>query len=396
MVVVSIIGKSIKSLQNVLNELSVALGSEPVTASAYSQLRGHLKHTAFIELNREVLLPFAEEQAQKRYQGFRVLAGDGSRIRLPEHPSVRKEFGAIVTCNGQDATVSGDYLCGQGYVLYDVLNKVVIDGQLAKSDAYEVDLAIAALAYTNADDLLLHDRNFAAYAYLATLVHAHRHFVIRCSSGSFAVAQQLFAADQETSRTVTLLAPTAKRTQLRAEGLPLTLTVRFVSLRLSTGELEVLVTSLLDEQRFPHAEFQVIYHLRWGVETLYDVIKNRLSLENFSGRTATVVRQDFHATLFLTGLESLLTQDADQRLDERSRDNRLGQTVNNMVSFHAIKLHAFQLLCSDLPPATLLDQLTKLFLMNPTYTRRNREVQRRKTKLNAALNFHKRLRKHCF
>lgn len=396
MLIVTIVGKSIKSLQNVLNELSIALGSEPATASAYSQLRRYLNHTAFTELTREVLLPFAEEEAQKRYKGFRVLAGDGSRIRLPDHPSVRKEFGAIATCNGQDATITGDYLCGQGYVMYDVLNKIVIDGQLARSDAYEVDLAIASLAYTNEDDLLIYDRNFASYYFLATLVHAHRHFVIRCSSGSFAVAQQLFAADQETSRCVTLSAPTAKRKQMRTEGLPLTITVRFVAVRLSTGELEILVTTLLDELDFPSAEFKTIYNLRWGAETFYDLIKNRLSLENFSGKTAHAVLQDFHATLFLTTLESLLTQDADQLLDERSRENRLGQTVNNMVSFHALKLHAFQLLVSDLPPAALLDQLTKLFLMNPTYTRRNRDVPRRKTKLNSALNFHKRLRKHCF
>lgn len=393
---VTILGKSIKSLQNVLNELSVSLGSEPVTASAYSQMRQHLKHTAFIELNRAVLVPLAEEQVGHRYQGYRVLAGDGSRIRLPEHPSVREEFGAIVTCTGQDATVSGDYLCGQGYVLYDVLNKIVIDGQLARSDAYEVDLAIDSLAHTHADDLLLFDRNFAAYPFLAALVHRQRDFVIRCSSGSFAMARALFAADQETSRTTTLSAPSGKRAALREAGLPLSITVRFVTVRLSTGELEILVTSLLDEERFPTAEFKAIYFLRWGVETLYDLLKNRLSLENFSGKTAQAIRQDFHATLFLTGLESLLTQEADQRLAERSQQNRLGQTVNNMVSFHAIKLHAFQLLLSDLPPETVLEQLTKLFLMNPTYTRRNRDVPRTKTKSNAALNFHKRHRKHCF
>jgi Transposase DDE domain len=396
MLFMTILGKSIKSLQNVLNELSVAMGCELVTASAYSQLRRHLKHTAFIELNREVLVAYAAEAAQKRYQGFRLLAGDGSRIRLPEHPTTREQFGAIVTCNGQDATVTGDYLCGQGYVLYDVLNRIVIDGQLARSDAYEVDLAIAAVAYTNADDLLLYDRNFASYRFLATLVQRKRHFVIRCSSGSFAVAQQLFAADQETSCVVTLTAPSAKRKLLRAEGIPLTIRVRFVTVRLDTGELEILVTSLLDEQRYPRTAFKTIYNLRWGVETLYDVIKNRLSLENFSGKTAQAVLQDFHATLFLTTLESLLTQEADALLDERSQANQLGQTVNNMVSFHAIKLHAFRLLLSDQPPAALLDQLTKLFLMNPTYTRRNRDVPRHKTKLNSALNFHKRRRKHCF
>jgi len=70
-----------------------------------------------------------------------------------------------------------------------------------------------------------------------------------------------------------------------------------VTVRLSTGELEILVTSLLDEEGYPTAAFKEIYNLRWGVETLYDVVKNRLSLENFSGKTAHAVLQDFHALI---------------------------------------------------------------------------------------------------
>lgn len=396
MMLLSILRKSVKSLQNVLNELSLELNLPLVTASGYSQRREQLSHSALIELNRELIVPFYREQEPRMYKGFRILAGDGSNIRLPEHPTIREQFGAIVTCNGQDATVTGDYPCGQAYVLHDVLNKIVIDGQLAPAGTYEVELAIASLDYTDETDLLIYDRNFASYRFLATLVERKRHFVIRCSSGSFAAAQALFAADQETSRLATLSVPAAHKKQSRQEGYPPAIQVRFVAVRLSTGELEVLVTSLLDSECFPSADFKYIYNLRWGVETLYDVIKNRLSLENFSGKTALSVLQDFHATIFITGLESLLTQDADQRLDQRSQETKLAQTVNNMVSFHAIKSQLFPLLYSDLEPQALLNKLTQLFLMNPTYSRRTRDVPRHKIKTNSALNFHKRRRKHCF
>ncbi len=390
--------KGSKPLQNVLNELSFKDYSDPMSASAYSQMRSHLKQTAFIELNREILIPFAVEQKQNRYRGWRLLAGDGSRIRLPEHKTVRNEFGAIATCNGQDATVIGDYLCGQAYVMYDVLNKVVIDGKLGRSDAYEVDMAIESLAYTDEKDLLIYDRNFASYRFLATHIEKNRQFVIRCSSGSFAAARALFDADiEEASQIVTLTAPKGKkRRELNAEGLPLSITVRFVTVRLSTGELEILVTSLLEEQSYPASEFKAIYNFRWGAETLYDVIKNRLSLENFSGKTALAVKQDFYATLFLTNLESVLTDDADQLLAERSSHNKHSQTVNNMVSFHAIKYQAFELLHSDADSGLILEHLTKLFLKNPTYLRTEREVPRQKTKLTAAVHYHKRHRKHCF
>ena len=392
----SILRKSVKSLQNVLNEISLELNLALVTASAYSQRRAQLNYSAFIELNRELIIPFSVAQGPRTYKGLRILAGDGSKIRLPEHATIRERFGAIATCSGQDATVTGDYPCGQAYVLHDVLNKIVIEAQLAPASAYEVELAIQSLASTTVNDLLLYDRNFASYRFVATLTQRQQPFVIRCSAGSFAVVQALFAANQETSQIATLAVPAAHKKECRQVGYPPSITVRFVAVRLSTGELEVLVTSLLDAEYFLAADFKSIYNLRWGVETLFDVIKNRLALENFSGKTAHAVLQDFHATIFITGLESLLTQEADQQLDQRTQANKLGQTVNNMVSFHAIKAQVFQLLYSNADPERLLNQLTDLFLLNPTLTRRMRDVPRRKTKLNAALHYHKRRRKLCF
>ena len=51
-----IIRKSVKSLQNVVNEAMSWLDLPPVTASAYSQARYKLKHSAFIELNRTAIV----------------------------------------------------------------------------------------------------------------------------------------------------------------------------------------------------------------------------------------------------------------------------------------------------------------------------------------------------
>src|SRR5205807_1479389 len=65
------------------------------------------------------------------------------------------------------------------------------------------------------------------------------------------------------SRQVKLLAAADQRTELKARGLPLELTVRFVSLRLPDGKLEVLVTTLLEQENYPTQEFMEVYHRRW-------------------------------------------------------------------------------------------------------------------------------------
>jgi IS4 transposase len=57
------------------------------------------------------------------------------------------------------------------------------------------------------------------------------------------------------------------------------------------------VTRLIDETEFPTEDFGEIYHLRWGVEGFYAILKTRLNLENFSGKTAESVYQDFYSTI---------------------------------------------------------------------------------------------------
>jgi len=83
--------------------------------------------------------------------------------------------------------------------------------------------------------------------------------------------------------------------------------------------------------------FKELYNLRWGVECFFGVLKERLKFDNFTGKTVISVKQDFLATLFLTGLESVLTQTAESQLFKNSSLNKPRQTVNNMVSFNAIK-----------------------------------------------------------
>ena len=66
--------------------------------------------------------------------------------------------------------------------------------------------------------------------------------------------------------------------------------VRVVKFILPSGQTETLITDLFD---MPESRFQELYFLRWGLEEKYDVVKNKLELPNFTGRTVNVLYQDF-------------------------------------------------------------------------------------------------------
>ena len=395
LVLVMILRKSVKSLQTVVNEAMLWLERETVTASAFCQARYKLKHTAFIELNQKgIVEPMYAAEDYRQFWGFRVLAVDGSRVMLPHNEETRKAFGSIAYTNGKDKQTLGEHCYGTASVLYDVLNRIAVDANLAPAKAYEVDLAIAHLHHTTASDLLLMDRNYPSYRMMAELSHRQRAFVIRCTANSFKTARQLAKGKGLASQVVTITPPDGQLADIRQRGLPEKITVRFVRVMLTTGEAEILVSSLLDEHIYPSADFAELYRLRWGIETFYGILKTRLALENFTGQSVEAIKQDFYATIYLTGLESVLTDTAQACLD--NRNTRHPQTVNRAVSFNAIKNQAFDLLFSNLDTHTLTEQLTTLFLKNPSSQRRERNPPRRKSSPRALLIFQKRKKKHCF
>jgi hypothetical protein len=403
-VMLFVLQKTVKSIQRhlheFLNELAADTVFEPVTTGAWTHARAKLRHTAFIELNQTTVLPSvygAESEARlRRWRGHRLLGVDSSLLRLPRSREMLEEFGAVEVRNHLGATGTR-YAEGRMSVLYDLLNRIGLDGRLESSRLGEVELAIEQLRHARPGDVLVNDRGFTGYAYLAWHHHLSLDYVARCSTGSFAAAQELFRMNRAgRSKTVRLLAPADQRAELRALGLPLELVVRFVSVRLPTGELEVLATSLLDEQPYPTEEFLSVYHYRWNHETFYGVMKGRLDLENFSGQSAEAVRQDFFAALLLCNLESVLSESAGQALREHSAEDHHPRQVNRAVAYHALKDQLLELLYSELPIETVVRKLQLMFLGAPVSGRPKRKPPRKKLSMFRSYHFQRRVKKIVF
>lgn len=99
----------------------------------------------------------------------------------------------------------------------------------------------------------------------------NKKFIIRCPRNGFIEARKLFEEDSATSKIVTITMPCTRknREKVKTEALPTRIKIRLVKVLLSTGEVEVLATSLLSDEEFPEEEFQYLYYLRWGVETFF-------------------------------------------------------------------------------------------------------------------------------
>ena len=147
--VLLLIQKSAKSMQLVLNEFSLKQKLPLVTSSAFSQARKHLKPEAFIELNRKsIVAVMYGDDAYRTYKGYRVLGIDGSKVYLPPEPEIIKKDGGTVPNQHREKIEPYSLVS----VLYDELNEIALDAVLGQAKAYEVDLAMGHLSFTQAGD----------------------------------------------------------------------------------------------------------------------------------------------------------------------------------------------------------------------------------------------------
>jgi hypothetical protein len=252
------------------------------------------------------------------------------------------------------------------------------------------------IPYISNDDLSIYDRGYASYPFMAKLIKEKKHFIIRCPKLSFIAVQDMFDDKSPKSMTVLIDVSHRHKKKIKELMLPSTIKIRLIKIVLSSGEIEVLATSLLDETIYPTKEFKYLYSLRWGVETFFSKIKGRLALENFTGKTVESIYQDFWSTVFISNLETIMTEDIEEELNAKKLPEAKQQKINKAVSFNIIKNMAFEIFLNESDKDKVTYRLTKLFVMNTVTVRENRKVPRKNISDTQSLNFQKRARKHVF
>ena len=105
--------------------------------------------------------------------------------------------------------------------------------------------------------------------------------------------------------------------------------VRVIKVLLSSGVTETLITNL-KEKTLPAGETGELYFKRWRIEVKFNILKEKLQLENMSGRRPVTVFQDFWATLYIANLCTSIKWRTDTVIRENTagNKNKYEQTTN--------------------------------------------------------------------
>jgi len=352
---------------NAFNEVNlIKLGS--FTQSAFIQSRNKIKPEVFKHLSTTLTTEFYSDNdlSIKLWNGYRLLAVDGSRINLPDTKELENIYG-----RSKNQTSSG-VVQARTSVLYDVLNNLVIDSKLVPLKTGEIPLAKEHLLKAKKNDLIIYDRGYPSFE----LVNSHNtigvDFLFRVKV-SFSNVIKDFVSSGKTSQLVEIKPSKNKIVENSSFNKNSVAKVRLISVRLKDGSIEILMTSLLNSRKYRSKIFKDLYFKRWGVETYYDELKNKLKVEYFSGYSNNTIQQDFNVAIFVSNIQTLIVNDIEEEIQERTKDRKLKYKVNSNLSYGFLKDRIISILQGN---KDMEGELKKLFKAHLVPIRPNRKNER--------------------
>jgi len=293
-----------------------------VTKSAFCKARKKLKFEAFTKLNMEAVNYFYDRFSPKKWFGFTLLAIDGSTVKIPRTTEVEKHFG-VWSVNSQNP-------CPLARIsqMFDVLNKITVDAIISPKAIGERELCEGHFLKLMPNDLVLLDRGYPAYWLFNLILSWGGNFCARVQVGKWIPIKKFFRSGK-LQKIIRLKLPASSIAKCRDLGLDtLDLKLRLIRIELENGETEILITSLVDTEEYPPEIFLDLYHHRWPVEEDYKVMKCRIEIENFTGKSVLSVYQDFHARIFSKNLTAIMTFPARLEIEQKNQDKRYSSQLN--------------------------------------------------------------------
>ena len=346
-----------------------------ITTSAFTQSRQKLNPDVFVDINRLLTSEFYtnNEERVKLWNGYRLLSIDGSKITLPCSEAL-KEYYSVA----HNQYKNEDVIQARASVLYDVLNKIVVDSILSNTEQGEITLAHQHTLYLKENDLVILDRGYPSFELAHLILEQESDFIFRCKH-DFSNATKQFIASGKDESIIKIQPKQNGSFKGKAITRKSSLDVRFIRIQLDTGEVELLMTSLLDTALIPLTLFKALYYKQWGIEIFYNRIKNILALENFSGLTPNAIQQDFYCAMFMSNIQTLIIEENESKVKEKYPDRKYEYQINTSVSLGLLKYRILDLFLQKGVQETL-QELEELLITNLVPIKKGRKYKREPNK----------------
>ncbi len=299
-----------------------------VTKAALTEQRKKLNPELFIYMNQMLANDiYVEEKIKTIEETSLIPVGiDGSIFEIPNKPKLKEEFGYAKGSNDEKANVvaraqvSGAYDCENDIMLHAIIDKY---GVSEKKLAME-HIKYIKQTYSNQykDMLFIFDRGYIGIPLLVYLIENEGNYLFRLQEKTY--RKEISKMNTEDEEIIIPITKSRKK-DIQDEHLKelasemKEIKVRIVKIKLDSGETEILLTNI-SKETITTEKMKDIYFKRWHIEKAYDVIKNKLEMESFSGYSKVSVEQDFHAQILLFNMLEDIKKTANKEIkDEKAK-----------------------------------------------------------------------------
>ena len=336
---------------------------ETVSKQAFSKSRTNLDPEIVKEsfmITTKTILQCDDLELYK--EKFRLCAIDGSDVTLDNAGVLLAHFGG--SGSKKDCATAMSSLC------YDPLNNIILDGGIypygfsEREAARNHFTAVSALPIPEGvKNLYIFDRGYPSKELISEMIDAGMFFLMRVRR-NFIIGFELNRKQQTD--------------YVRHNGK--TYKIRVFNVELETGETEILVTNVSNKY-INHKDVGELYFKRWKIEGKFDNLKNKLELENMSGRRPVTVYQDYWAKLDMANTMAALEYATDEVVEEKSvaTNNKNKQRTNENRLITKFSDRYLELLSNDNSSerTALFDELVSDIAKRPSAIKPGRSFLRK-------------------
>lgn len=310
--------------------------SVPVTGGAFSLARYKIKSIFFSDLCTKLLACYLQMPGKRRWKELLVIALDGSMGSLPSSKEIEDHFGVYsVNKFGVKRYMS------RLFMAYDVLNDYVLSSHLVKSVRGEVGLLMDCIDQLKGrlrKYVYVMDRNFDSFSTIKQVLQSDpfARICVRLGSGSGFYEKAL--AHPEDDFILPWYPSRKEKETCHTKGIATDpLRVRVTKVVLSSGELEVLVSTLFNQAKYTKENIYTLYGLRWGVEEGFKNLKPKMKLEQYGCKKVEGVYQEFYAHIFMMNLVALHGMIAQEEIAEQTDQTKYRCTYNWKTGYRLVR-----------------------------------------------------------
>ena len=292
------------------------------TSSAFVQQRNKILPEAF----QFLLCEFTHSMKHfMTYQGYRLVAVDGSDLHIPHDPSNKQ-------------TYSQSYPDAKGFnllhlnAMYDLCNKVYLDARIQpfrkQNEFKALNDMVDDSALEDEKVLIIADRGYQSYNVFAHIEQKGWKYLIRVKdfSHNSIVSSLGLSANGEIDQQLTRILTRKQTKEVKSKpdiykflpsnstfdyldpvGCPYyTMSFRVIRVKIDENSFQTFITNLEPED-FGMEQIRELYRMRWGIETSFRELKHTIGLVNLHSKKVECIYQEIFARIVMYNFCGIIT-----------------------------------------------------------------------------------------